>query len=81
MEKKRRIVIATGGTGGHIFPAVALSDFLENKYKIEIFSDKRGLKYFQDKKKINLINSGTIYQKNLIKALINLFKIFFFLKN
>ena len=50
MTNKSRIIIATGGTGGHIFPAVALSDHLKNKFEVEMFSDKRGMKYLKKEK-------------------------------
>ena len=59
---KKTIVIATGGTGGHIFPSVSLYEFLNSEYKIEIITDQRGLKYFENEKslKINIINSDRV---------------------
>ena len=77
MKKKKKIIIATGGTGGHVFPASSLSDCLKENFQIEIFSDKRGLRYFKDKENIKIINSGTIFQKNLFKTILNLNKIIF----
>ena len=77
MTNKSRIIIATGGTGGHIFPAVALSDHLKNKFEVEMFSDKRGMKYLKKEKNIKQINTETIFQKNIIKSIINLNKILF----
>ena len=42
--KNKKIVIATGGTGGHIFPAYSLAKHLiENKFHVEIISDKEEL--------------------------------------
>mgnify|MGYP005712654989 CR=1 FL=1 len=39
---KKKIIIATGGTGGHIFPAISLENFLVSKnYNVEITTDKR----------------------------------------
>lgn len=32
MEKIRRILLSTGGTGGHIFPAIALANAIKEKY-------------------------------------------------
>ena len=46
-----KILISTGGTGGHVIPAQVLYDFLEVKNDIIITSDNRGLNYL-DKKKI-----------------------------
>jgi len=77
MTKKRKIIIATGGTGGHVFPALSLSDCLKKNFEVEIFSDKRGLKYFKNKKNIRVIDTGTIFQKNLFKTILNLNKIIF----
>ena len=54
--EKKNIVIATGGTGGHIFPSVSLSNFLNNEYEIDFITDKRGLKYLRTNKISFFIN-------------------------
>jgi len=77
MIKKRKIIIATGGTGGHVFPALSLSDCLKKNFEVKIFSDRRGLKYFKNKENIRVINTGTIFQKNFFKTILNLNKIIF----
>ena len=44
MKKEKFIVLATGGTGGHIFPAQAIADKLkENNYKLHLICDQRTL--------------------------------------
>lgn len=42
-NSEKRIVLATGGTGGHVFPAQALAhELISQGYKVFIFSDGRG---------------------------------------
>jgi UDP-N-acetylglucosamine--N-acetylmuramyl-(pentapeptide) pyrophosphoryl-undecaprenol N-acetylglucosamine transferase len=75
MKSNKKFLIATGGTGGHVFPAYSLAQhFSDNNFQIELITDKRGLKYLEESKKIKLkvINTATIYKKNpiyLIKSL------------
>ena len=47
---KKKILIATGGTGGHIFPAYSLANNLNKNYDVIITSDKRGLNYLKNYK-------------------------------
>ena len=78
--KKDKIIIATGGTGGHIFPAYSLAkNFIKNNYLVEIITDKRGLKYLDKDKniKLNLNNSATLFKKNIIDLFFSIFIIFF----
>ena len=76
-KENKRILIATGGTGGHIFPSLSLADFLKTKHRVEIVTDKRGLKYLANDKKINIrtINSDTIFGKSVFKACLGIIKI------
>ena len=55
---KKKILISTGGSGGHVIPAIILHDHLLKKKDIIISTDKRGYKYL-DKEihKILLINT------------------------
>ncbi|WP_108881323.1 undecaprenyldiphospho-muramoylpentapeptide beta-N-acetylglucosaminyltransferase [Anderseniella sp. Alg231-50] len=46
VEASRTIVLASGGTGGHLFPAQALASALEARdWKVHLFTDKRGLEW------------------------------------
>jgi UDP-N-acetylglucosamine--N-acetylmuramyl-(pentapeptide) pyrophosphoryl-undecaprenol N-acetylglucosamine transferase len=89
---KNNILIITGGTGGHVIPAVHFFKYLENDNKqVYLLTDIRGSKY------INGINKKNIYQihsshlsgdfffklKALIKlftGLIQSFRVFFKIK-
>ena len=46
---KSKILISTGGSGGHVIPAITIHDHLKENYDILISSDVRGLKYLDDK--------------------------------
>jgi UDP-N-acetylglucosamine--N-acetylmuramyl-(pentapeptide) pyrophosphoryl-undecaprenol N-acetylglucosamine transferase len=75
-NNKNKIIIATGGTGGHIFPAYSLAkNFTKNNYLVEIITDKRGLKYLDKHKNIKLIlnNSATIFKKNILNLFLSVF--------
>ncbi len=78
-NKIKKIIIATGGTGGHVFPAYNLAKhFVNKKINVELISDMRGLKYLQDYDdiKVTKIDSSTIFNKNIINILFSTFNIF-----
>ena len=65
---KKKILIATGGTGGHIFPALGLAkNLIKNNYDIRLTVDPRGLKYLGDKNEIKLtkISTSPLVKKNI----------------
>ena len=71
INKLNRVIIATGGTGGHIFPAYSLATHLASKkINVELISDKRGIRYLENYNdiKITEINSSTIFKKNILKS-------------
>jgi len=77
---KKNILIATGGTGGHIFPAFSLANYLKEKnYTIKITSDKRGLRFLNNTKNFKLVNipSSPLIKENYFKFLFSIFTISF----
>ena len=46
---KKKILISTGGSGGHTIPAITLYEHLKNNFEIFLTSDKRGAKYINEK--------------------------------
>ena len=46
----QKIIISTGGTGGHVIPAQILYDYLSDKNEVIITIDKRGVNYIDKKK-------------------------------
>tara|TARA_B100001559_G_scaffold281464_1_gene255041 strand:- start:42 stop:1136 length:1095 start_codon:yes stop_codon:yes gene_type:complete len=76
---RKKILIATGGTGGHVFPAYSLANYLISKnYIVKLTTDSRGFKYLKNYKKLELIKifSSPLIKKNIIKFLFSLFIIF-----
>ena len=62
----RKIIISTGGTGGHVIPAQVLYDYLAYRNQIIITSDKRGVDYLNKKKyKVKQIDVPKL-KKNII---------------
>ena len=68
---KNKFLIITGGTGGHIIPAINLANYLiGKKINCSIIVDKRGYKYVEDYEgRIHIINSsnvsGNIFSKTV----------------
>tara|TARA_Y100001970_G_C14224629_1_gene854827 strand:+ start:768 stop:1853 length:1086 start_codon:yes stop_codon:yes gene_type:complete len=79
MTYKKKIFIVSGGTGGHIFPALSLINLLKLNYKIYLVTDKRGYKYIKQNPELNIIgiNSGKIFQKNILKFILESLKLLF----
>ena len=61
IKEKKKIIIATGGTGGHVFPAFSLAKyFAEKNILTEIVIDKRGFKYIKKYSSIHYIYSNIL---------------------
>jgi len=76
----KKIIFSSGGTGGHIFPAINLMRYFSNKgYEVLLVTDNRGnnllKKYFKFKSKI--INAGTPTNKNFFNKILSYVIIFF----
>lgn len=74
------ILIAAGGTGGHIFPAEALAEVLtERGHRVFFATDVRGLKFAENFPAIDVkcIDGATVFSKSpwsLIKAMFKISK-------
>ena len=84
---KKNFLITTGGSGGHVIPALILYENLSKKKNVIISTDKRGLKYLDDEfykcKIINTprLNNILLLPYNMIKIFILTLKSLFLLKN
>ena len=80
MSKNIKILIAVGGTGGHVFPGCYLANHLINeKYEIKLVTDKRGYKYSKkfNNLDISILPSSPLRLKNIFSLLFSLLIIFF----
>ena len=73
---KEKILISTGGSGGHVIPATTIHDHLKIQYDVVISSDLRGLKYLNiDNYKIFVVNTPKLNKSILLPFAI--VKVFF----
>ena len=84
---KKSFIITTGGSGGHVIPALILYEHLSKEANVIITTDKRGLKYLDDEfYKCKIINTPRLdnillLPVNMIKIIILTLKSLFLLKN
>ena len=80
MTDKTKILIAVGGTGGHVFPGYNLSKHLaEQKYSLELVTDIRGFKYLNNLKDldVSILPSSPIITNNIFKFVYSFVIIFY----
>ncbi len=67
------LVIAAGGTGGHMFPAQALAEeMLRRGWRVKLSTDPRGARYtggFPHTVQVEVVNSGTFARGGLMAKL------------
>jgi len=83
----KRILIATGGSGGHVLPALSMFDHLKENYEIKLVTDKRGSNFINKNKYTfylidvpNLFSKLYLFPINLVNFILSIFKSYFFLK-
>ncbi len=83
----KKILIATGGSGGHVIPSLSIYDSLKDDYKVQISTDLRGSKYINiENYNYSLIDVPNLFSNlillpyNLIKFCISIIKSYKYLK-
>ena len=82
----KKILITTGGTGGHVIPAEIIGEHLQDIYDISFTTDIRGYKYLKsENRKIHIIDTpqlslNLLFPLRLLKVFYLMFKSIFYLK-
>ncbi len=83
----KNILIVTGGSGGHVIPALSMNDHLKDSFNVTLVTDERGSKFInKDKYKYILIDVPNLFSKlylfplNLLKFFITIIKSYIFLR-
>lgn len=73
------LIIAAGGTGGHMFPAQALAEaMLAKGWRVRLSTDARGARYtsgFPDAVEVNVVGSATFARGGIVQKLLVPFRI------
>ncbi len=86
---KSRVLISTGGSGGHVVPALTFYEHLIENYEVFISTDRRGIKFINNPKfkNIKIINVPSItnniilFPWNIVLLILATLKSLIFLKN
>ena len=74
----KKILISTGGSGGHVIPALTVFEHLKDKFEVYLVSDKRGTKFIEKNLfKFKIIDVPNISITLLIINRSTIFVIFF----
>ena len=82
----KKILITTGGSGGHVIPSLSIYDILKEDFDVQITTDSRGSKYINNNYKFTLIDVPNLFSNififpyNLIKFLISIIVSYKYLK-
>ena len=77
----KKILIVTGGSGGHVIPSLSIYDILKDNFEVQIATDLRGSKYINNNDYNysiidvpNLFSNFLLLPFNLIKFFISILK-------
>lgn len=83
----KKILIVTGGSGGHVIPSLSIYDILKDNFEVQIATDLRGSKYINNNDYNyslidvpNLFSNFLLLPFNLIKFCISILKSYKYLK-
>ena len=77
---KKKILISTGGSGGHVVPALNLYNHLKNEFDVTLYTDLRGAKYIPEEIKKTIFDVKKLPEKKYLFPLKVIFIFFAFIK-
>ncbi len=78
---KKKIIISTGGSGGHVVPALNLYNHLKNEFDVLLYTDQRGTKYIPKEIQKTIFEVKKIPEKNYLFPLKIIFLFYAFIKS
>mgnify|MGYP002701224638 CR=1 FL=1 len=60
---KKKILITTGGSGGHVVPALKLYNHLKNEFNVRLYTDLRGEKNVPEEIKKTILEVKKIEER------------------
>ena len=74
---KKKVIFCSGGTGGHIFPAISMINYFKDKNNVILVTDKRALKYISSIEcEIKVFNVSSLSEKTIFSNILSLIKFF-----
>tara|TARA_B100001123_G_scaffold43322_1_gene44486 strand:- start:42 stop:1130 length:1089 start_codon:yes stop_codon:yes gene_type:complete len=77
----KKILISTGGSGGHVVPALNLYSHLKNEFDVRLYTDARGVKYIPKEIKKTIFEVKKIPEKKYLFLFKIIFLFFAFIKS
>ena len=77
----KKILISTGGSGGHVIPALNLYDHLKKDFNVKLYTDARGAKYIPKNISKTIFEVKQIPEKKFLLPLKIIFLFFAFIKS
>ena len=73
----KKVLICTGGSGGHVVPAMIFYEHLKNNFNVYLSSDQRGIQFLKKEQydDVEIINTPKL-SKNIFMLSFQIFLIF-----